>query len=570
MKMSRVTLVTGFWDIGRGELKENWARSKEQYYLKLDSLLKTDCNFIIFGEEHLERFVKERTEPNKIQFILRSKEWFKETFYERIQTIRTNPDWYNQASWLPDSTQAQLEMYNPVVMSKMFLLNDARVFDKFDSEYLFWIDAGIANTVHPGYFTHDKVIEKMPGIVSKFSFVCFPYKADREIHGFTFEDINRYAGAKVEKVARGGFFGGPKDSISDINALYYGYLDKSLNQGLMGTEESIFSILVYRHPEIVDYFEIEENGLLSTFFENVKNQTAIPRSIDSQEKRSNTVERKRTVKSLSNLKTNTYILTFNFPEQLRHLLTSFEKTPEWIETSSVYVIDNSTRKEARKENERICIDRGFNYLGQEKNTGICGGRQIAADHFAESDADYMIFFEDDMTVNDESTKGEFCRMGLRKYVNELFKLSHKIIEKEGLDFLKLSFTELYWDNNIQTSWYNVPQNIRSLVWPDYDKLPETGSDPNAPRTRFDRIENYQGLGYAVGEVYYSNWPVIVSKEGNKKMFINTRFDHPFEQTWMSHIFQETLRKRIKGGVLLASPIKHDRIEYYEGHERREN
>jgi hypothetical protein len=41
-------------------------------------------------------------------------------------------------------------------MSKVFLLNDARILDKFNSDYLFWIDAGISNTLHTGYFYYDK------------------------------------------------------------------------------------------------------------------------------------------------------------------------------------------------------------------------------------------------------------------------------------------------------------------------------------------------------------------------------------------------------------------------------
>ena len=53
--------------------------------------------------------------------------------------------------------------------------------------------------------------------------------------------------------------------------------------------------------------------------------------------------------------------------------------------------------------------------------------------------------------------------------------------------LKLSFTEVYWDNNIQTSWYNVPQEIRTKYFPNYDQLPITGNDPNAPRTKFNVI-----------------------------------------------------------------------------------
>ena len=64
--------------------------------------------------------------------------------------------------------------------------------------------------------------------------------------------------------------------------------------------------------------------------------------------------------------------------------------------------------------------------------------------------------------------------------------------------------------------------------------------------------------------------MIVSKEGNKKMFIDTKWAFPYEQTWMSHIYQETLKGNIKPAVLLASPIWHQRIVYYKPHERREN
>ena len=39
----------------------------------------------------------------------------------------------------------------------------------------------------------------------------------------------------------------------------------------MGTEESIFTIMVYRHPELIGYSEIEENGLIGKFFEDLKN-----------------------------------------------------------------------------------------------------------------------------------------------------------------------------------------------------------------------------------------------------------------------------------------------------------
>jgi hypothetical protein len=95
-------------------------------------------------------------------------------------------------------------------------------------------------------------------------------------------------------------------------------------------------------------------------------------------------------------------------------------------------------------------------------------------------------------------------------------------------------------------------------------------DPNSPKTQFRYISNIDGLSYAVGEVYYCNWPQIVSKEGNKKMFLTTTWDRPFEQTWMSYIFQQTREGNIKPGLLLLTPINHDRFDHYSAEERKES
>ncbi len=70
---------------------------------------------------------------------------------------------------------------------------------------------------------------------------------EREIHGFEYNKLNGIAGSKVNKVARGGFFGGPKNTIGDVNGIYYGLLKNTLEEGYMGTEESIFSIMCYKH-----------------------------------------------------------------------------------------------------------------------------------------------------------------------------------------------------------------------------------------------------------------------------------------------------------------------------------
>ena len=52
--MNKITLVTGLWDIGRGDLQEGWSRSFQHYLDKFEQLLQVDVNMIIFGDEELE------------------------------------------------------------------------------------------------------------------------------------------------------------------------------------------------------------------------------------------------------------------------------------------------------------------------------------------------------------------------------------------------------------------------------------------------------------------------------------------------------------------------------------
>jgi len=556
-----ITLVTGLWNIKRDELSEGWSRSFQHYLDKFEQLLKVDNPMIIFGDSDLESFVFEIRSPENTKFIARDQSWFKNEFYNKIQEIRTNPDWYNLAGWLSESTQAKLEMYNPLVMSKMFLLNDAKIMDPFDSEMLFWIDAGLTNTVHPGYFTHDKVLDKLPKYISKFSFVCFPYDANNEIHGFEFNKLNSYAGAQVNKVARGGFFGGPKHTITDMNGIYYNLLKNTLDEGYMGTEESIFSIMCYTHSDLINYFEIESNGLFGKFFEDLKNDNIKPKS-----------ESPIFTETTNNLDTNKvglYVITFNSPKQFRTLIDSmvaYDK--DYIFKTKKFLLDNSTDDSTYQEYSEICEEYEFEHIKKD-NLGICGGRQWIAEHFEnETDLDFYLFFEDDMFFYPH--EGEVCRNGFNRFVPNLYSKTLQIVKNENFDFLKLNYSEFFGDNGTQWSWYNVPQNIRQKYWPGKNRLPEHGLDPNAPKAVYNSVRTYQGVPYVTGEVYYCNWPQIVTRTGNQKMFLDTTWAHPFEQTWMSHMYQLVKECKLNPGLLLMTPTEHDRFEHYDRNLRKES
>ena len=557
--MNNITLVTGIWDIGRGELTEGWSRPYQHYLDKFEQLLDVEENLIVFGDEELREFVFRKRNESNTQFILKPLSWFKDNdYFNKIQNIRTNEEWLSKAGWLRDSTQARLEMYNPIVMSKVFLLHDAKIMDQFNSEYMFWIDGGLTNTVHPGYFTHDKVLDKLSKYISKFSFISFPYDAENEIHGFDYNKLNSIAGSKVNKVARGGFFGGPKHTISDINSIYYGLLMSTLGEGYMGTEESLFSIMCYKHADLINYFEIESNGLMGKFFEDLKNDKLIPKN-----------EGKVSVEnSLDTNKVGLYVITFNSPNQFETLIKSMlEYDKDFILKPKKFLLNNSTDLSTTPRYQELCEEYGFEHIKKD-NIGIVGGRVFVAEHFDETGLDFQFWFEDDMAFYPK--KGEVCKNGFNRFVPNLYSKSLEIIKKENFDFLKLNYSEFYGDNGTQFSWYNLPQDKRVELFPEKPLLPAQGLDPNAPRTKFKSIKTYQGLSYVDGEIYLCNWPILLTKEGNYKCYLETKWAHAYEQTLMSHCYQETVKGNINPALLLLTPTEHNRFEFYSSELRKES
>jgi len=560
-----LTVVTGLWNIGRQ------GRDFTHYIENFKLFLQIPVNMFIYIPQEYENLVWEIRSRDNTFVRIAELDYIKNLyspFWDKTQAIRTDPKWFNstgEQGWLSGSPQATLEYYNPIVQSKMFLLNDVTVWNPFNTEYFIWLDAGITNTVNQNLLINDRALDKIIPYLNDFLFLSYPYETTTEIHGFDFTAINRFAGQTVKYVCRGGLFGGKKEVISQANSTYYSTLFSTLDSGYMGTEESIFAIMSYREPNIYRRYSLDGNGLIIKFIESLLNDNVV-----LEDKPKNSRQISVSNYELSKLKTNVYILTFNFPEQVQHTINTMEKIPEWLTKPHLVLIDNSTEPDAIIGNKLIAEKYKMEYIPMERNTGICGGRQKAAEHFHESDADFMFFFEDDMTVNPPELEGQFCRNGFRKFIPNLYNIVHKIMVKEGYDFLKLSFTEVFFDNDKSLPWYNVPQSVRTRDWPEYSQLPIQGLDPNSPPANYKHVKTCDGVTYLEGDVNYANWPMIVSKEGNKKMFIDTTWAHPYEQTWSSHIYNLMKDETIRAGILLASPIWHDRILWYKPEERREN
>lgn len=545
MGREELTIVTGLFDLKRGNLKEGFRRGYEHYIECFKRFLNINLPMVIYIDKEDEHIVWEIRNSNNTRVINKTLDDIREfPFYKKVQEIRNNEDWKNFAGWLPDSPQSSLELYNPLVMSKQFFLNDAAIFDFFDTKYFLWLDAGISNTIgdptnHINESFADKVIQDM----NKMLYVCFPYDGKHEVHGFKKDKMNELAGAETEYVCRGGIFGGRKDVIQRINEIYYSLLSETLNNGYMGTEESIFTILSYQHPDLCNKKFIDSNGLIVKYLNEVNNREIKVSKNGSKE-------------SLA-----IYSLTYNSPRQFESWVESFKKAyPSEYSKSKKYVINNTTKKKHEKEYKKLFDEHGFEEFKFD-NIGICGGRQFAAEHFDESNHDFMIFFEDDMLLH--HNKKSICKNGFVNYYGDKgLDIAMDILNDTGGDYLKLSFSEIFGDNRINWAWHNLPEEKRKRYFPDSNK------DYDYRSTKINYISQIRGIPFAVGEFHYCNWPLIFTKEGNRKIFIETKFEHKYEQTWMSHVYDLIKDKKVKPVCLLASLINHKRFDFYDV--RKEN
>jgi hypothetical protein len=565
LKDNNVTIVTALWNMGRGEISHSFRRGYDDYLQKFSELLKTEVNMYIFIDPSDEEFIwKYRDKSNTILNFMSLDElkvWF--NFTEKTNEIRVKDSWLSQSGWLRDSPQATLDCYNPVVMSKMFMLNNVTIWNPFNNEYFFWIDAGITNTVHYGYFTHDEVFDNLPEFIetnNDFVFLTYPYIGGEEIHGFERNSIANYCNTDyVKYVCRGGFFGGKKERINEINGLYYSYLQSSLSNNFMGTEESVFTIIMHNHSDLISQFGLESDGLVWPFFEDLKNKKFSDRILN----------KKNLDKVILNSSNSAlYVITFNSPNQFETLIQSMKEYDEnFLVKPKKFLLDNSSDLSTTPRYQQLCEEHGFEHIKKD-NLGICGGRQWIAEHFDKTGLDFMFFFEDDMFFYPR--KGEVCKNGFSRYANNFYDSVLEITKKYNYDYLKFNYTEFFGDNGTQWAWYNVPQDFRESYWPEKPSLPVSGLDPNAPRTKFQHIRVHNGIPFIDGEVYFCNWPQVITKHGNKKIFLTTTWAHPYEQTWMSYVFQETIKGEVNMAMLLMSPTEHNRFEHYEAGLRKES
>lgn len=551
-----ITLVTAIFDIGRDKL-DDFGRDFSFYIDNLCNLLKLDYNFVIYTDRQTKSLIKNKTKTGKnIIFVEKNIDDIFDNnvdIFSKLEKVRNDKSWYEKIDWLSKSPQIQLRNYNPIVMSKIFILSDCSIFNFHNDDYLFWIDCGINNTVSNDQLSNIKNVVDF--IEDKFLFVAFPYDTKtQEIHGFDRQMLENYSQEPIEYICRGGFFGGKKESIKEANKEYYDLLNNiSSETKTCGTEESVFSILPLLNDKLYTVAGINSDGLIGKFFDDIKNNTV------------NFIKRPDSVfNKLKNKKTALYILTFECPDQLCKTLTSFNHSYDFLTKPHKIIVDNTENILIAEKNKIIAERFNCEYIKTNENLGVCGGRQFIAEHFDDSEFDFYFYFEDDMAIESSFNHDEF---GFPKSISNLYKHCHEILVKEDIDFLKLNFVEFYGDSSKCWHFINLDKETREKYYPNRKKTIN-----NLPNTEFIKIgKNENGFCYGISKnLYYSNWPCLFTKKGNKKLFIDEKLDRPHEQMWMAKNFKLQMNGDMICGVLFGSPIRHERRIFYKAGLRKEN
>jgi len=180
--------------------------------------------------------------------------------YPHIEAIRNSPWWTAATPWLRNVPQGYSDLYNPIVSHKLLWLRDLAVLNPFKTRYFVWLDSGGICTprLNPTSGMHlEEFKPKVKYYMDKFFITVTSYAMGTEIHGCYREAILKLTHDQAPcYITKGWLMGGQKEHLVKVSQLYEYVVNKSLELGCLGTEETLLTMCYYRRP---DLFHVHHN-----------------------------------------------------------------------------------------------------------------------------------------------------------------------------------------------------------------------------------------------------------------------------------------------------------------------
>ena len=250
-----VTLVTGLFQI------DNNRHKFEDYFIWVNKLLQINKPIIFFTQSNLSSILKEK----------RPKKYDKKTIF-----IEKNiSEFYSYKNYLQAFKETYIidiakfkhtvELY--IVWSeKVNFLNESIEKNYFKSKYFFWVDAGLLRKEDIIKFVNDwPCIEKLKKDPRVILNGIRKIKNNEYNKLMNFDIITHYKFMNDYNVAAG-FFGGRYDYLKQFIKYYYEILELFYkNKVFIGSEQNLFTIVGYSHPEIVNIINSGDFDFLKNY-----------------------------------------------------------------------------------------------------------------------------------------------------------------------------------------------------------------------------------------------------------------------------------------------------------------
>lgn len=213
---------------------------ENDYLARLIDFLKLEWPVRIYIQKryykHIQKFLHDKVD---VQFYEQA-DLRNYKHYKKIQELRPYLNGTGKTC-----SQGVLELYNPVVMSKIEWLYETACDNPLNTRYFVWLDSNF----YINKFQRD-CHSFLASELDKFSMHYFNMSSNLwEVHGMLRTAHTKYCGGiRSNKLCRGMIFGGTKESIGTTYSLYHNFLAKTLSHNHMGTEENILTFCYFSNP----------------------------------------------------------------------------------------------------------------------------------------------------------------------------------------------------------------------------------------------------------------------------------------------------------------------------------
>lgn len=234
------TIITAFFDIGRGDWSHHYKRSTDEYLASIRNVCHLDIDMVFFTEEQFAQIISEfrKNNPARTTIVIEK--------FEDIQSYKYLPEltWICQQPKdhpMPECPEISNPKYSILMTSKIdFMLQGSQY---AHTDYIIWLDAG---------YTHNKRdlsnLDWNPmsllNHLDKISVICLRNLDDASSDPKTFS-------SQYIDVVTGGFIGMTKNTLISFYPLYYQFVEDIIyNHHIMEDDQFFMVLLIKKYPEL--------------------------------------------------------------------------------------------------------------------------------------------------------------------------------------------------------------------------------------------------------------------------------------------------------------------------------